>query len=72
MPRLLSVRPVSDEWRVTEHADICYQEGAFPGREMALDWACRVALIKAPCEVRLVDDAGLVTAQFTFDQATAY
>lgn len=72
MPRLLWVGPFIDQWRVTDDAEGSKPEGVFEGREMALDWACRLALRKAPCLVRLVDDAGSITAQFTFDHSPAY
>jgi hypothetical protein len=71
MPRLLWVGPFIDQWRVIDAADASKPEGVFEGRDMALDWACRLALRQAPCLVRLMDDAGLITAQFAFDHSPA-
>ena len=67
MPRLLCVGPFVDQWRVTDANDDSKPEGVFDGRDKALDWACRLALLTSPCLVRLVDDAGAITAQFAFD-----
>jgi len=71
MPRLLWVGPFLDQWRVTDDANDSHAEGVFDGPDVALDWACRLALRHAPSLVRMVDDAGAITAQFAFDHSPA-
>ncbi len=72
MPRLLWVGPFIDQWRVTDDANGSQSEGVFEGRDLALDWACRLATTHAPCLVRLIDDAGAIKAQFAFDPSPAF
>ena len=66
MARLLWVSPHREEWWVTRDGG-SGAEAIFEARETAIDWACRVARLRAPCLVRIQDHAGNIAAQFAFD-----
>jgi hypothetical protein len=65
MSTTLWVSPDIDMWRVqregTHHAEMICQS-----RDEAIDWACRSARGFAPCEIKVQDYRGNVTAQFDF------
>jgi hypothetical protein len=67
--RVLRVLPHGEEWWVTRDG-ATGAEAMFDARDAAMDWACRVARLRAPCLVRVQDDRGNVTAQFAFEHAT--
>jgi hypothetical protein len=66
--RLLWVAPHREEWWVTRDGGDG-AEAIFEARETAIDWACRVARLRAPCLVRVQDHCGNVAAQFAFETA---
>ncbi len=67
MSTTLWVSPDIDMWRVqregTHHADKICQN-----RDEAIAWACRNAVDYAPCEIKVQDYRGNITAQFDFSQ----
>jgi hypothetical protein len=67
MSTTLWVSPDIDMWRVqregTHHADKICQS-----RDEAIAWACRNAVDYAPCEIKVQDYRGNVTAQFDFSR----
>ena len=67
--RILWVGPYRGEWWVTRDG-APGAEAMFDAREPAIDWACRVARLRAPCLVRVQDHAGSVRAQFAFEDSS--
>jgi len=68
--RLLWVAPHCEEWWVTRDG-AGGAEAIFEARDTAIDWACRVARLRAPCLVLVQDHRGNVAAQFAFDTTGA-
>ncbi len=70
MSKVLWVAPHCEEWWVTRDG-AAGAEAIFEARELAIDWACRLARRRSPCLVRVQDYLGNVQAQFAFETALA-
>jgi hypothetical protein len=67
---MLRVEPDGSEWRVVR-LGIAGEEARFDRRGDAVDWACRVALRRAPGSVDVMDSSGQISARYSFDAAKA-
>lgn len=67
---MLRVEPDGAEWRVVR-LGVSGEEARFDRRGDAVDWACRVASKRAPGSVDVVDDAGRISARYSFATAKA-
>ena len=67
MATTLWVSPDVDTWRV-QREGAHRAEQICPSRADAIDWACRRAIDLAPCEIKVQDYGGKVTAQFEFSR----
>jgi hypothetical protein len=65
MSTTLWVSPDIDTWRV-QREGAHRPEHICQSRAEAIDWACRSALVLAPCKIKVQDYSGNVTAQFEF------
>jgi hypothetical protein len=69
MSTTLWVSPDIDRWRV-QREGTHHPEKICDSRDEAIDWACRSAIDFAPCEIKVQDYRGNVTAQFDFARRT--
>lgn len=65
MTTTLWVSPDVDTWRLQKEGSYC-PERICHSRDEAIDWACRLATDLAPCQVKVQDYSGRITAEFGF------